>query len=576
MQKVPHLLFRDGRYYARLVIPDGLRRFFEDKREMRAPLGADRREALNRLPAAVADMRSQIAAARDQSRQGFKLKVQPRPGQPLTVRQMAAMHYADELRIDDRYRAAHAIGDKPVNMSAFLPGQIDSLRSVVSGKASNDEIGAVVGWVIDAMRSAGHTAVKEGSTEWRELARTLAGVQLETISRRQERDDGKLDGLPAHPALVPAKPMPTDPLSARLMNADSGKPLSEVFPLFCKERSATPATNRECEVAIRMFEEFLETPKPLYRITRSDILGFKRALAETPTNYTKRFPGMTLPQAVAANKKRTAPFEPLTARTINNKYLSRIHSILGWCVKGDLIPDNPAVGVKVDAVKHGESRRRYFSNDELHRIFPTEMFGKPLGEFEWAMLISLYSGMRASELAQMKIASVRKERDVLIFNVEEQTKNAGSKRMVPVHSELIRLGLVQRVTALRAAGETHLFPEWYRKGMEAKQRAADNGAGDSLNHYFPRFISKRFNETYLPSVGVVDGSTFWHTFRHTFKTGLSLGGVEKSARDYLCGHVDGSAGAVYVHDISIAAMADAIGKLSFEGIGATAFCQKAS
>ena len=139
--------------------------------------------------------------------------------------------------------------------------------------------------------------------------------------------------------------------------------------------------------------------------------------------------------------------------------------------------------------------------------------------------------------------------------------------MVPVHSELVRLGLMDRIQVLKAANETHLFPDWYRKGMEAKQRATDNGHGDSLNHYFPRFIPKRFAETYLPQVGVIDGSTFWHTFRHTFKTGLSFCGVVGSTRDYLCGHKDGSAGAVYVHDISIATMAEAMGKLSFDGIG---------
>lgn len=194
------------------------------------------------------------------------------------------------------------------------------------------------------------------------------------------------------------------------------------------------------------------------------------------------------------------------------------------------------------------------------------MFSEPLNEFEWAMLISVYGGMRASELAQMQLSSIRLERNVLIFNIEEKTKNAGSKRMVPVHSELIRIGLPERIARLKADKETHLFPDWYRKGMEAKRRATDNGHGDSLNYYFPRFIPKRFNETYLPQVGVTDGSTFWHTFRHTFKTGLSLGGVVKSTRDYLCGHADSSAGAVYVHDISIAAMAEAMDKLSFDGI----------
>ncbi|KIZ34835.1 MULTISPECIES: DUF6538 domain-containing protein [Rhodopseudomonas] len=565
--KIPHLLTRNGRHYARIVIPTALRSLFADKWELTAPLGADRREARRRLSAAVADMQVQIDAARQQVRTTFKPKVQPKPGKPLTVRQMAGAHYASELAEDDHERAMHGSADEPpADMSNFGPAYEARLRKIAGGKVGNDEIAAGVGWIIDSMRQDGYTDVKTGTAEWRERARDLAGIQLEVIKRNKERDDGDFNGTPTHPLLIPAKPLASDPLLVRMLDADSAKSLGEVFPEYCKERSAMPATNKECEVAIRMFEEFLEDKKPLYRIVRADLLGLKRALADTPSNYTKRFPGMTLPQAIAANKKRKTPFSPLTARTINNKYLSRIHSILNWCARGDLIPDNPAVGVKVDSIKPSNSKRKYFSSDNLRQIFPVEMFRRPMGEFEWAMLISLYGGMRASELAQMQLASIRSERDVLIFNIEEQTKNAGSKRMVPVHRKLLNHGLLKYVHALKLAGETHLFPDWYRKGMEAKQRASENGHGDSLNHYFPRFIPKRFNETYLPQVGVTDGSTYWHTFRHTFKTGLSLGGVVKSTRDYLCGHADSSAGAVYVHDISIAAMAEAIERLSFDGL----------
>lgn len=511
-------------------------------------------------------MQAQIDAARQLVKSKFKPKVQPKPGKPLNMRQMATFHYASELAEDDKERAAYSTDNLPEDMSKFHAAHEAGLRRLASGKSTNEEVRAKVGWVIDSMRLAGHTQVVFGTPEWRELARTLAGVQLEAIKRKTERDDGVFEDTPIHPALVAVKPLATDPIAARILDGDSTKALSEVFQTFASERSATPATNKECEVAVRMFEEFLEDAKPLYRITRQDVLGFKRALAETPSNYTKRFKGMSLPKAIVANKARKVPFSALTARTINNKYLSRIHSLLNWCVKGDLIPDNPAVGIKVDAIPSNDSNRKYFTSEELRLIFPAHMFSEPLNEFEWAMLISVYGGMRASELAQMQLSSIRLERNVLIFNIEEKTKNAGSKRMVPVHSELIRIGLPERIARLKADKETHLFPDWYRKGMEAKRRATDNGHGDSLNHYFPRFIPKRFNETYLPQVGVTDGSTFWHTFRHTFKTGLSLGGVVKSTRDYLCGHADSSAGAVYVHDISIAAMAEAMDKLSFDGI----------
>jgi hypothetical protein len=40
--------------------------------------------------------------------------------------------------------------------------------------------------------------------------------------------------------------------------------------------------------------------------------------------------------------------------------------------------------------------------------------------------------------------------------------------------------------------------------------------------------------------------------------------VDKVTRDYLTGHVDGSAGAVYVHDVSVDAMAKSVERIIFD------------
>jgi hypothetical protein len=59
--KVRNLLNRDGRYFARLVIPKELRPFMDGKTELRTALGPDRREALRKLPGAVAELQHRIA-----------------------------------------------------------------------------------------------------------------------------------------------------------------------------------------------------------------------------------------------------------------------------------------------------------------------------------------------------------------------------------------------------------------------------------------------------------------------------------------------------------------------------------
>ena len=72
--------------------------------------------------------------------------------------------------------------------------------------------------------------------------------------------------------------------------------------------------------------------------------------------------------------------------------------------------------------------------------------------------------MRASELAQIKLESVRARTGILVFAIEEKTKNVGSQRSVPVYSALLNLGLKKRIEKLRASGATHLFPDWIAEG----------------------------------------------------------------------------------------------------------------
>lgn len=100
--------------------------------------------------------------------------------------------------------------------------------------------------------------------------------------------------------------------------------------------------------------------------------------------------------------------------------------------------------------------------------------------------------------------------------------------------------------------------------MRAKS-LAETGGKVTLNHYFPRFVPRVFNRTILPMVGINDGRKTWHSFRHTFKSGLKQAGVVKSMRDDLAGHSDSSAGAGYEHGSAVEAMKAEIEKLRYDG-----------
>jgi integrase len=175
--------------------------------------------------------------------------------------------------------------------------------------------------------------------------------------------------------------------------------------------------------------------------------------------------------------------------------------------------------------------------------------------------------MRASEAAQLELNSIRHERGVLIFRVEGETKTLSSQRLVPVHRMLVDLGLERRIADLRAKGETHLFSTWFKQGVEAKRQAEAKGKA-TLNLHYPKFIPRRFNVSFLPKVGITDERKSWHSYRHSFRTGLELAGIAESVADLLMGHADGSTGAGYTHERSLERLKEAVDLVRFDGLPA--------
>ncbi len=478
--------------------------------------------------------------------------------------QLAKAHYASELERDVLRRDYGPLypGEDPARDAKFWrDGYRRVLTKVAAGYAEDDEADAVIGWAIDGFIQQGNTAVQRGSLDWRRLARTLAGIQLEALSRADERDRGDFAGQPSHPALVSkALPKADDPLGARRLSPESELPISEIKNRYLKERGETFTMSHEFDVAVRLLIEHLGEDRPVYQIQRNDIREFARALQELPLHYATKFPGLGMSEAIKANKRRAVPFPTLSWRTIHNKYLSRIGALFAWCARNEVLPDSPSAGVKLEPIKARSAPRVSFSPDDLSRLFGKEFARQP-EEFRWAMLISLFAGTRASETAQLKLDSIRHERGVLVMRIEEQTKNLASQRLVPIHRKLLVLGLEDRVMKLRKDWQTHFFPKWYRKGLELKQRAVSK----SLNLHWPKFVPKKFNISYLPRVGIHDARKRWHSFRHSFRTACELAGIEKAVADRLTGHTDGTMAARYTHAHSIEKLKQAIDQLKFDG-----------
>jgi len=149
----------------------------------------------------------------------------------------------------------------------------------------------------------------------------------------------------------------------------------------------------------------------------------------------------------------------------------------------------------------------------------------------WCPLISAYSGMRREEIAGMQVAEVVLDADVPHFIVVENgnrgLKTLASKRMVPIHPAVLRLGFDRYVRNLQKSGDTNLFPEL--KPAEGTK----SSWGDKLHYNFSKAVKLSLGASHVEK----DAAKTFHSFRHYICTALDRVDAvkDKTTRD-IVGH----------------------------------------
>lgn len=81
----------------------------------------------------------------------------------------------------------------------------------------------------------------------------------------------------------------------------------------------------------------------------------------------------------------------------------------------------------------------------------------------FVLLLVWYTGMRREEVCKLLVTDVQREGGYWYISIRHseasRVKNANSVRLIALSDELIRLGFVQYVEAIRAAGHNAVFPE---------------------------------------------------------------------------------------------------------------------
>jgi integrase len=320
-------------------------------------------------------------------------------------------------------------------------------------------------------------------------------------------------------------------VSGREDDADN-PPLSILFDRWKAERKPPAKTWMEWDGARRRFEQAVGVDLPVRSITKQHVRVFKDALLSSTSKRTGR------------------SMSPATVQ----KLLNAVGSVLSWAVKQGYIDANPAHGVaQVAAKADPEDRRLPYDADDLKKLFSVR---RKDGADHWLPLLALWTGARLEELGQLHVADVREEDGVRFLAIEpgdgKRTKTKSSRRRVPLHPELLRLGFLEYVERQRAAGQVWLFSE-LRPTSYGSRTAA-------WSKYWGRHARE---------LGVLDKRKTFHSFRHGFKD-AARAVMPEEHHDAITGHANGSVGRSYGRGVPLSVLAESMAKVRYAGLDLSA------
>lgn len=406
-------------------------------------------------------------------------------------------------------------------------------------------------------------ADQENAAECRanSLARSAFGITLtaehskvmEAQTTRFEQERDYLADFTAR-AIKAAGEVPA-PVVAGTSATAPGELLTVVIEAYCANQIAESCWTTKTEAENRaILAQWLNIvgDQPITGYGYEQHRACKATLQRLPPNINKspRYRGKSIDQILALGDKPAAP------NTIN-KSLTRISALFRWAVEYGYTSLNPAGGMTIKNPKRANEERQAFSDDDLIKLFHRDNYRRgraTLPHRYWAPLIALFTGARQNEIAQLHLADFYEADGVPLISINDhgegkRLKTKAGKRAIPVHAELVRLGLLRYVDELRSANETRLFPEL---------KLQRDGYGQTVSKWFQR---------YRRQCGIGNDGKVFHSFRHTVIDRLKQADVPKEKIAALVGHEDDSVTfGRYGKDFSPAIMREIVATLGFTNI----------
>ncbi|MEO5697260.1 MAG: DUF6538 domain-containing protein [Burkholderiaceae bacterium] len=540
MSRTPrHVVAKGGRFYFRLRVPADLVASI-GKSEISQPLGMLNR---SQAEAAADDLAREWNAhfVREKHRMGLGSNPTPAPKPAARSKRPAS---ADEVeRLGEASARALLVSDETCRAAALdadstraWRASLEALDRDVTDLLEHGVVGATRDRLESDLAVHGLT-LADDAAESRRMIRTWTAAQARALKAIAARGRGIAVPTPA-PVSLPASLQRTHDVDAdaSAAEADDGSPrLRDVFERWKADQRERPLkTVRKAALAVTRFERLTGNP-PLGRLTRAMGLRFRDALMVSEGGRNSAADRLSWVQVLLN-------FEVAHAARIG------VNPWRGLGVKG---ARDPQSGV-----------REEWTDADACRLFALPLFqryelpaDKNAGADAayWLPIIAAFTGARITEIAQLLVADVRRDADswCIRFAATEPWQSLradAARRTLPMHTELVRLGLPEYAASQQAVGESRLFPVVTVSDL--------NYAGGGPSKWFSAFKS---------AAGFGPASTF-HGLRNTVSAKLQRAREAQRYIDRYLGHQTVGSAALVDEHLSAADLIGTAAKVTYEGL----------
>ena len=342
--------------------------------------------------------------------------------------------------------------------------------------------------------------------------------------------------------------------------------LSDLLEKFLKQterQNISEKNNKNYRLVVSRLNDYAGKELDLQQVNRNYLEEYRNTLLKYPNRLPAKHKNLSFSDALNAAEKHM--LTTLSVKTVNT-HMTCLHSLFEYAYLNDFITKNPVQKLTLLDPEQDSEKRYPWPVEKLNKIFRTPLFtpdnpkqfssSKYDEALYWFCLISLWTGMSKKEISQFQISDLRSENHILFLDVVDRPelganlKNQYRIRKIPVHKELIRLGL----------------PEFFNKRKDRTWLFSEL-TGTSINgrsHY----IGKRFADL-IKKYDLDSPKCSFHSFRHNYRDALRDTEMNKNIQYALGGWSGGENKTVadnYGSGYSISKLNENLQKISYKGL----------